>query len=141
MRIVADQRGFSLIEMLAAVTILAVGLLALAGLQMTTIRTNSHAANIAEANGIAQAAIERIQALEGDRPWLQVTQVNTQPADLADVVDGTNYSLLVNSVVDFNGVNNLTRIDVTVRSNTALQKGGGPNALQTVNMTVLKRYF
>lgn len=139
MRIFADQRGFSLVEMLAAVTILAVGLLALAGLQMTAIRTNSHAANLAEATGIAQAAIERIQALEGDRPWLQVAQINTQPADLADIVDGTNYSLLVNSVLD--ATRNIATINIRVQSNMALQKGGGPNAFQTVNMTVLKRYF
>lgn len=135
-----NQKGFSLIEMLAAVTVLAVGLLALAGLQMTAIRTNSHAANLTEATAIAQAAVERIQALDGDRPWLQAELVAAEPADLADLVTGTPYVLTVNTDVDFNGVDNITKIDLTVESINVVQKVGG-NAKQTVNLTVLKRYF
>ncbi|WP_305043446.1 type IV pilus modification PilV family protein [Geoalkalibacter sp.] len=138
--ILANQKGFSLIEMLAAVTVLAVGLLALAGLQMTAIRTNSHAANLTEATALAQAAVERIQALEGDRPWLQSTLVAAEPTDLADLVAGSAYVLMVDTDVDFNGVDNVTKIDITVESLNAVQKVGG-NAKQTVSLTVLKRYF
>lgn len=125
-----NDKGFSLIEMLAAVTVLAVGLLALAGLQMTAIRTNSHAANLTEATALAQAAVERIQALDGDRPWLKEEDlVAAEQADLADLVAGTPYRLIVNSEVDFNGVDNLTRIDITVESINAVQKVGG-NAVE-----------
>ncbi|WP_305045114.1 type IV pilus modification PilV family protein [Geoalkalibacter sp.] len=136
-----NDKGFSLIEMLAAVTVLAVGLLALAGLQMTAIRTNSHAANLTEATALAQAAVERIQALDGDRDWLREEWVDSAPpADLADLVAGTPYRLLVNTAVDFNGIDNLTRINLTVESINAVQKVGG-NARQAVTLTVLKRYF
>ena len=137
---IRNEKGFSLIEMLAAVTVLAIGLLALAGLQITAMRTNTHAASLTEAAALAQAAIERIQSLEGDRPWLRTTQVDSTPSDLADIVSGTPYELLVNTEVDFNGVENLTRIDVTVESLMALQRAQG-SGKQTVRLTLLKRYF
>jgi len=84
--------------------------------------------------------VERIQALEGDRPWLQSTLVAAEPTDLADLVAGSAYVLMVDTDVDFNGVDNVTKIDITVESLNAVQKVGG-NAKQTVSLTVLKRYF
>ncbi|WP_429884426.1 type IV pilus modification PilV family protein [Geoalkalibacter halelectricus] len=138
--LLANQKGFSLIEMLAAVTVLAVGLLALAGLQVTAMRTNTHAAAITEATALAQAAVERIQAMDGDRPWLRTTQVDSTPAELADIVAGTPYELFLNTTVDFNGVDNITRIELTVESLAALQKVNGASK-QTVTLTLLKRYF
>jgi type IV pilus assembly protein PilV len=42
----SGQAGFSLIELLVAIVILAVGLLGLAELQVTAIRANSHSQHL-----------------------------------------------------------------------------------------------
>ena len=60
------QAGFSMIEMLIAVVILAVGLLGLAELQITAIKTNAQSDSITVANGIAQKIVEEIAAKDAD---------------------------------------------------------------------------
>jgi len=55
------QKGFSLIEVLVAVTILAIGLLGLAGLQVTAIRGNSVAIHRSQASALVADKIETFQ--------------------------------------------------------------------------------
>lgn len=50
-----------MLELLIAVTILAVGLLAMAGLQATSIKGNSHGRTISEATALAEDRIEEIR--------------------------------------------------------------------------------
>lgn len=61
-----DNRGFSLLELLIAVTILAVGLLAVAGLQTTAIKGNSHGNTISQATSLAEDRIETIRNTDYD---------------------------------------------------------------------------
>lgn len=56
------QRGVSLLEVLIAMLILAVGALGFAGLQMKALHTSADANYRAQATLLAQSAIERIQA-------------------------------------------------------------------------------
>ena len=58
--------GFSLIEILVALTILAVGLLALALLQVTAIKGNAVAAKWTVATGHAQDRLERFRHVDWD---------------------------------------------------------------------------
>ena len=53
-----DERGFSLLELLVAITILSIGLLGIAGLQGTTIRRNVSAMKNTEATALIEDKIE-----------------------------------------------------------------------------------
>ena len=58
---VQDQRGFTLVEILVAMTILAVGLLGVAGLQGSMIRKNVSAIRNTEATSLIVDKIEEIR--------------------------------------------------------------------------------
>jgi prepilin-type N-terminal cleavage/methylation domain-containing protein len=66
------EAGFSLIEVLAAMTILAVGLLGLALLQTTAIKGNAIASKASIATQIAQDKLEWFRK----QPWAGVTSSN-----------------------------------------------------------------
>ena len=55
------SNGFTLIEILVALVILSISLLALAGLMVTTTRNNSAGGHLTEAATIAQDALERLR--------------------------------------------------------------------------------
>jgi type IV pilus assembly protein PilV len=55
-------KGFSLIEVLVAIVILSIALLALAGLMVQTTRSNSFGNHMTEASTFAQDAFERLRA-------------------------------------------------------------------------------
>ena len=55
-----SQSGFSMVEMLVAIVVLAVGLLGLAGLQLTAIKTNAHSHGLMAASSVAQLFLEDV---------------------------------------------------------------------------------
>ncbi len=57
-----DEMGFSLLEAMIALLILAVGLLAVAGLMTMTIRTNAYGNHLTEASTSAQAKMEEFRS-------------------------------------------------------------------------------
>ena len=59
------SKGFSLIEVMIALFILAIALLALAGLMVTTTRNNSFGGHMTEAATFAQDKLEQLRA----SPW------------------------------------------------------------------------
>lgn len=56
------QRGFTLVEILVAVVVLAIGLLGLAGLQATSLRFNSSAYLRSQATNLAYEMADRMRA-------------------------------------------------------------------------------
>lgn len=58
-----NQTGFTLLEALIAMTILAVGLLALAGMQITSIRGNATAQGVTAKVAFAEGIIEKYLAM------------------------------------------------------------------------------
>lgn len=56
------QKGFSLVEVLVAVVILSIGLLGLAGLQVTNLQFNKSAAQRSQATILAHDIIDRMRA-------------------------------------------------------------------------------
>ena len=63
-----ESKGFSLVEMLIALVILAISLLALAGLMAATTRNNSFGGHMTEAATFAQDKLEELKAL----PWANI---------------------------------------------------------------------
>jgi type IV pilus assembly protein PilV len=58
-----NQKGFSLIELLIAMSILAIGLLALAQMQITSIRGNAYSSTTTDATTVAQDRLEQLIGL------------------------------------------------------------------------------
>ncbi|MFZ0612383.1 MAG: type IV pilus modification protein PilV [Desulfobacterales bacterium] len=85
----AERRGFALIEVLMAMVIFTVGILALAGLQVTTIGYNAAARMQTEATVIGARVVERLRLLPADHDDLVATnRPHTQPLNI-----GLNYAV------------------------------------------------
>lgn len=149
---ISSQAGMSMIEMLIAVVILAIGLLGLAELQVTAMKANTQSNVSVTAASLAQRVIESVVAMDPgsaifdagvlDEPW------PWSPVSLAG--SGTfNITYSVRRNVDPNsadptglgylGVQNLCRVDVTVRTASAFAWGRSESGQHAVTMTTLKR--
>ena len=64
------QAGFTLIEVLVALSIFAIGLLAIAGMQLTALKSNSYAYSITAINAVASGVMEEIISWAPDDPRL-----------------------------------------------------------------------
>jgi type IV pilus assembly protein PilV len=135
-----SQSGFSLIELLVAITILAVGLLGMAQLQVTAIKANSQSATIMAATAIAQKAIEEIAATDPADAMFDVTGGTPRTGTFASVtVDGGGtYSVDWSVVNPFESVTNLCKITIVVESDNAVVNVLG-NQKRTVTVHTLKR--
>jgi prepilin-type N-terminal cleavage/methylation domain-containing protein len=78
------QSGFSLIEMLVAATILAVGILGLAMLQAMALRASRGSSNMVMAARLADHIMDSAE-LEGRLSWLNITDANRHAPSLADL--------------------------------------------------------
>lgn len=138
----SSQSGFSLIELLIAVVILAVGLLGLAELQITAMKVNSQSTSIQTANSLAQQVIEEIVAMDpadpmfgsdaGSAPW------TGSLGNQVTVVGGGTYNITYSVDADYRNVTNLCFITVNVSSDVAQHNVTG-NKIRTVAATTLKR--
>ena len=58
-----NKKGFSLIEVLVGLVLLAIGLLAIAGMQITSVRGNFFSGNMTQASILAQDRLETLRNL------------------------------------------------------------------------------
>ena len=61
-----NKKGFSLIEVLVGLVLLAIGLLAIAGMQVTSVRGNFFSSNMTQASIMAQDRLEILRNLPFD---------------------------------------------------------------------------
>jgi len=117
------EKGFTLVEVLIGMIILAVGLLALAGLQVTSIRGNSLSNNLMQATYIAQDGFEFMKNLPLDHASL--TEGNHRDGDVtvSGIVFKRSYSIVsndglktINYTVSWNDGKNHTLTFSTIRS-------------------------
>jgi len=115
MKIPFNQRGFTLIEVFAAILVFTLGALALYRLQVATIQSGSFANDLTEATTLAQGKMEELLA----RDYLDPNLVDTDG-------DGTNQDLNGDGVDDNGGDFGLGHdnpLDPTTRVDFSLQSG------------------
>jgi type IV pilus assembly protein PilV len=69
-----NQRGFSLIEVLTGLVVLAFGVLAIAGMQITSVQGNHFSSDLTQATTLAQNKLEELKYLPYDDPKLSSGQ-------------------------------------------------------------------
>ena len=133
-----SESGFTLLELLIAMTVLAVGLLATVNMQTTAIRANGFAQRTTSAAVVARAAMEEVISRPGSDAVFQTAVVNAahdldrQTAATTQTVQGIIYAATIsvtpNASVNGTPIANLTQIALTV-----------VGADRTVILTELKR--
>jgi len=74
-----EERGFTLIEVLIGLIILAIGILAVAGMQITSIRGTAFSNNLMQASVIAQDRLEFLKSLPLNDAQLDTGDHNDPP--------------------------------------------------------------
>jgi len=86
-----DEKGFSLVEVLIALTVLALGLLAVAQMQITSIRGNAFSSRTTIATTLAQDVIEDLMTLDYDDSELDGGDHTGEVSD-PDETEGTTFT-------------------------------------------------
>jgi type IV pilus assembly protein PilV len=84
LKVLTKEKGFSLLEVIIALFILAIALLALAGLMASTMRNTSFGGHMTEAATFAQDVLEKLRAA----PWASIVSGN----DTATGSTGISYA-------------------------------------------------
>jgi len=101
------SKGFSLIEVLIALVILAISLLALAGLMVTTTKNNSSGAHVTEAATFAQDKLEELKVT----PWANIV---TGSDTVGGPLISTGISYARSWTVATDGTGNVKTITITI---------------------------
>lgn len=109
------QAGFSLLEVLIAMLILAFGALGLAGLQMKTLQSSHSAYQRGLANIIAADTVERLWANAAAAAPLTVPQVQAQVQQRWSLTNNNNVTLpgLVTTIIEPAAGDTLYTVQVT----------------------------
>lgn len=87
-RIVNEQKGFTILEVLVAVSILTVGLLAVASMQVSAIRGNNLSTNVTCALALAEDKMEYLLCSDYNDPLLQ-DSIPGNNTNLSTITSGT----------------------------------------------------
>jgi len=135
-RIIDNQQGFTLIEIMIALTIFAFGLLGIAALQGRAIQFNAGSNTRTATTAIAQSAMEEILALDAGDPVFRADQAATvwdldpnTAANSLTLPDGRVFNATWSILVD-NPSPRISLVTVVVT---------GPNN-RTVTLNDFKRY-
>ena len=121
-----NQQGFTLLELLIAISIFAIGLLSIAGMQITAIRTNSSANTLTAGSALAAGILEEVLAWPADEAPLASNSSNIA-WDFDPSKSSSSYSKFINGSgqytatysvdTNYNGNTDLSRITVVVTGN------------------------
>src|SRR5215831_1220609 len=73
-----DEKGLTLLEVLVAMVVLSLGLLALAKMQITAIQVNAASGRLTQGTAIAQDKVEQLMALPYTDPQLDDKNLHTE---------------------------------------------------------------
>lgn len=138
-----SQAGFTMIELLVAVVILAIGLLGLVQLQVTALKANSQGMTSTAATALAQKVVEEIAALPADDAMFNgPSSGNTWSVTPIMVDGGGTYEIIYDVDEVFadpddagTQVSNLYKITITVTSTTKVASLLGNQERQVVATT------
>jgi len=113
------EDGFTLIEVLIAITIFAVGLLAVAAMQTSAIKMNSTAGKLTNLSTWGMDKIEELSALPYTNPWLEMAGNPGNPPPATDSAGNTHVQVSGDytiswTVIDDNPLTSTKNITVTV---------------------------
>jgi type IV pilus assembly protein PilV len=136
-----SQSGFTLIEMLVSIVILAVGLLGLAQLQVTAIKTNSQTMTSTTAQILAQKVIEEVVARPADDALFDGASTGTWAGSPFTEDGGGAYNVtyvVAQATAGGDAISNLFKVTITVQSASDVMFVSGKKT-HTVTATTLKR--
>ena len=96
MKLLMKSKGFSMVEVLIALLILAICLLALAGLMVTTTRNSSFGGHMTEASTFAQDKLEQLRV----SPWDGVATGNDTTLGSTGITYTRNWTVTPNTSGD-----------------------------------------
>lgn len=108
-----NNQGFTLVEILIAMAIFSIGILAVTAMQITAINSNASARKITDVTTLAEDRLERLMAL----PW---NDPDLAPANNPHQVAADGYTAewnITDTDLDGDGNNDSKIINLTVRHN------------------------
>ena len=94
-----NKKGFTLIEVLIGLIFLAIGLLAIGALQITSTRGNFFSSGLMQATYVAQDRLESIKNLPFDSPNIQDGSSDSGSAAISGIVFNWSYRVVANGDV------------------------------------------
>jgi len=94
-----NKKGFTLIEVLIGLVILAIGLLAIAGMQITAVRGNFFSHYLTQASYVGQDRLELLNNLPVDSAELQTGDYNDGTTTISGIVFDRSYTVVLSGVI------------------------------------------
>ena len=94
-----SKKGFTLIEVLIGLIFLAIGLLAIGALQITSTRGNFFSSNLMHATYVAQDKLESIKNLPFDSASIQDGSSDSGSTPISGIVFNWSYKVVANGDV------------------------------------------
>jgi prepilin-type N-terminal cleavage/methylation domain-containing protein len=127
---IRHQAGFTLIEVMIALAIFAIGILAVAAMQINAVKQNSASRMQTEATAVAEQLMERLMALPYDHDLLSA-DLNHNPHQQ------TVGAYTINWTVSTPDPGDPVYKDLSVKMITLIVNGGNPN-IRPVNMSSIR---
>jgi len=131
-RVLNNRNGFSLVELLIAITIFAVGLLAVSGMQVTAIKGNSKASSVSVASSLALSVMEEFMVMSSSAAIVTTNQIIPASWSADRTFAGAGTYEITYTVQTDTPVSNVARIAVSV---------SGGDLSSPVTMVGFKRIF